>query len=268
METILIPSTAEAIISTSSKGDQSKWRIGEKWIKQNTRGYEHLAEYTVSVTLANSTLAPADFVTYEPCQLKLENNGKLFGCYSLDFRGADKQEVSLERLFEKHYETTHSILGMTTLSTNEKLNQIVEKVTDFTGLDIRLPLTRMLALDAFILNEDRHTNNILFLYDTKANTWELAPLFDHGLSLLSDEKDYPQKVDIAILKRQVKSKPFNASFKKQLALYDGPPFIYKKRLQNALAEQSNDLGRIKELLKMQLDDPTYQKLLIVGDKND
>ncbi|MEK5530311.1 hypothetical protein MKX79_13135 [Viridibacillus sp. FSL R5-0468] len=32
METIHIPIDAERIISTSSKGDQSKWRIGNKWV--------------------------------------------------------------------------------------------------------------------------------------------------------------------------------------------------------------------------------------------
>ena len=88
-----------------------------------------------------------------------------------------------------------------------------------------VPLTKTLAFDALILNEDRHTNNLLFLYHFKLDTWKLAPLFDHGLSLLSDVKDYPLGVDINILKRKVKAKPFNTNFKKQLALYEGPPFI-------------------------------------------
>ncbi|MGE7688968.1 hypothetical protein ACQKMI_07140 [Lysinibacillus sp. NPDC097214] len=38
METVHIPIDAEQIISTSSKGDQSKWRIGNMWFKQNARG--------------------------------------------------------------------------------------------------------------------------------------------------------------------------------------------------------------------------------------
>ena len=65
-----------------------------------------------------------------------------------------------------------------------------------------LPLTKMLAFDALVLNEDRHTNNLLFLYDFKLDTWKLAPLFDHGLSLLSDVKDYPIDVDIKILREK------------------------------------------------------------------
>ena len=40
-----IEKVAQRTISTSSKGDQSKWHIGNKWVKQNARGYEGIAEY-------------------------------------------------------------------------------------------------------------------------------------------------------------------------------------------------------------------------------
>ncbi len=42
MEWIKIPPNAETIVSTSSKGDQSKWLVGDIWIKENTRGYENI----------------------------------------------------------------------------------------------------------------------------------------------------------------------------------------------------------------------------------
>ena len=64
-------------------------------------------------------------------------------------------------------------------------------IEQFTGLDVRLDIARLLTFDALILNEDRHTNNILFLYDPTQKSWQLAPIFDNGLSLLSVEKDYP-----------------------------------------------------------------------------
>ena len=130
------------------------------------------------------------------------------------------------------------------------------------------PLTRMLAFDALILNEDRHTNNLLFLYNFKLNTWELAPLFDHGLSLLSDVKDDPLGIDIEILKRKVKAKPFNTNFKKQLALYEGPPFIHVEKLKRLLDASPYDLGRTYNVIQMQLNDPAFEKLLIRGAKND
>ena len=268
METIHIPANAVSIVSTSSKGDQSKWLIKEKWIKQNTRGYEDIAEYVASLILKSSTLDPSEYVLYEPCKIQFENGQVAKGCYSFDFRGTEQQEVSLERLFETHFESTSDILENTKLSTKEKIEQVVEKVQLFTKLDIMLPLTRMLAFDSLILNEDRHTNNLLFLYNFKLNTWKLAPLFDHGLSLLSDVKDYPLGIDIDILKRKVKAKPFNTNFKKQLALYEGPPFIHVEKLKKLLEGSPYDLGRAYNVIQMQLNDPAYEKLLIRGAKND
>jgi hypothetical protein len=264
METILIPVEAVPIVSTSSKGDQSKWRMKERWVKQNSRGYEDVAEYVASLILRASILEPSRYVLYEPCQIQFENGQITNGCYSVDFRGPEQQEVSLERLFEKHFESTSDILGNTKLSTKEKMEKIVEKVKLFTQLDIMIPLTRILAFDAFILNEDRHTNNLLFLYNYKLDTWELAPLFDHGLSLLSDIKDYPLGIDLEILKRKVKAKPFNTSFKKQLALYEGPPFIYVDKLKKLLDSSPYELGRAHDVIKMQLQDPAFEKILIRG----
>ena len=43
---------------------------------------------------------------------------------------------------------------------------------------------RMLVVDYLILNRDRHGANIEVLRNPKAKTIRLAPLFDHGLSLL------------------------------------------------------------------------------------
>ena len=206
MERVHIPADAISIVSTSSKGDQSKWLVKEKWIKQNTRGYEDIAEYVASLILKASTLNPSQYVLYEPCKIQFDHGQVRKGCYSLDFRGREQQEISLERLFEKHFESTGDILEDTKLSTAEKIVQIVEKVQLFTGLNIMLPLTRMLAFDALILNEDRHTNNLLFLYNYKLDKWKLAPMFDHGLSLLSDVKDYPLGVDIEYFKTKSEGK--------------------------------------------------------------
>ena len=73
MEIIHIPAKAIPIVSTSSKGDQTKWRIKGKWIKQNTRGYENIAEYVASLILKASTLNPSEYVLYEPCNIQFEN---------------------------------------------------------------------------------------------------------------------------------------------------------------------------------------------------
>lgn len=263
METIHIPADAVSIISTSSKGDQSKWRVGNKWVKKNTRGYEGQAEVLASLVLACSTLTEQYYVKYHPCDIILPDGESSIGCYSLDFRGK-LQEVTLERLFEANFMSTDPILNDKSLSTEEKFEQILQQVQDFTGLDVRFDIARLLAFDALILNEDRHTNNILFLYNPVEKSWQLAPIFDNGLSLLSDEKDYAPGKPLTILKRKVKAKPFNSSFSKQLSLYKGPAFIDKKKLLIALESTTFDFGLAKQTLISQLNDSVLKHLFIEG----
>jgi hypothetical protein len=261
MERIQIPNDAKTIISTSSKGDQSKWLVGDKWIKENTRGYENVAEYVASLVLHCSTIPKTSYISYTPCLIEKYDGTVKEGCYSLDFRGP-LQEVTLERLFEANFETTDEVLNNTRYSTVDKFNAIMEKVHHFTGLDISHEIAQMLAFDAFILNEDRHTNNILFLFNPNTEAWQLAPLFDHGLSLLSDLKDYPLDKPMSILKRKLKAKPFNSSFSKQLALYKGEPFIQRALLLKKLDKIPYDVGRAKDVALSQLQDIRLQKLII------
>jgi len=261
MERIAIPQDAKTIISTSSKGDQSKWLIGDKWIKENTRGYENMAEYVASLILNSSTLPKNSFVPYIPCLIKKVDGTVTEGCYSNDFRGP-LQEVTLERLFEANFETTDDVLNNTRYSTEDKFHSIMDKIFHFTGLDVTHEIAQMLAFDAFILNEDRHTNNILFLFNPQTEAWQLAPIFDHGLSLLSDVKDYPLSKPIDILTRQVKAKPFSSSFKKQLDLYRGEPFIKRSLLLEKLDEAPYDLGRAKDVVLLQLHNLQLQRLII------
>jgi hypothetical protein len=264
MEIIQIPTDATRMISTSSKGDQSKWRVGDKWVKQNARGYEGQAEILASLVLSCTTLVPDAYVTYYSCLIELPGGEPSVGCYSHDFRGK-LQEVTLERLFEANFTSTDLILDNKSLSTADKFEQVMAQIAQFTGLDVRLDIARLLAFDALILNEDRHTNNILFLYSPTEKSWQLAPIFDNGLSFLSDEKDYELGKPLTILKRKVTAKPFNASFSKQLALYTGPAFINKKALLAKLDATTLDFGRAKEVLLSQLHDPAFDRLFIEGE---
>lgn len=59
-----------------------------------------------------------------------------------------------------------------------------------------------LAIDYLILNRDRHGANIEVLRDNKKRTLRLAPLFDHGLSLvLEDDDEKIRAIDVLEDKR-------------------------------------------------------------------
>lgn len=47
-------------------------------------------------------------------------------------------------------------------------------------------LTAMLEIDAFFMNEDRHTNNIAVIYNEEHEKYELSPFFDQGLGMFAD----------------------------------------------------------------------------------
>lgn len=255
------------ILSTSSKGDQTKWNLEGIWVKQNIRGYESTAEVLASRLLEDSTLSREEYVLYHPCIIELPPGDQVEGCYSHDFRGK-LQEVTLERLFESNFTSTDTILNNNKFSTEEKFEEIMSKVEEFTGLDVREEVARLLAFDALILNEDRHTNNIVFLFEPVNETWRLAPIFDNGLSLLSDEKDYPIGKPLSILIRQVKGKPFNTSFSKQLALYQGPPFLNKEKIRALIAKEALHFGRAGTVLLSQMNVPKMQRLFLEGGKKD
>lgn len=99
-----------------------------------------------------------------------------------------------------------------------RIRYTVEQVEKYTGLhDFGKYLTAMLELDAFFLNEDRHTNNIAVLYDTEKDCYELSPIFDQRLSLLADTSyDFSLEQPLEDCIKRVEAKPFHSSFVQQV----------------------------------------------------
>lgn len=64
------------------------------------------------------------------------------------------------------------------------MDYIVACVYKSTGVDIRGYLIILAYIDSLILNEDRHFYNICLI--EKDEEYRVAPIFDNGLSLLSD----------------------------------------------------------------------------------
>ncbi|MBM7649800.1 hypothetical protein JOC78_002784 [Bacillus ectoiniformans] len=50
-----------------------------------------------------------------------------------------------------------------------------------------------------------------------------------------------------------------------MAIYEGPPFLKVETFMNALQIAPFPLGRLIDVLKMKLEDPAYEKLLIRGE---
>lgn len=199
----------------SSKGNQLKWEEDGYWYKADAFGYEGLAEVVVSRLLKRSNIE--NVAEYEPVIIRY--CGKEYrGCRSRNFRGEKEELIPLERLargytgFSLAKQLAH-IMGV-----KERIGYTEELVRNVTGIgDFGGYLAKMLEIDAFFLNEDRHTNNIALLYDTGKKEYRLCPFFDMGLSLFSDTREaYPLGKSFWECRGEIVSKPFDRDFDEQL----------------------------------------------------
>ncbi|MCD8075976.1 MAG: hypothetical protein LUF27_13300 [Lachnospiraceae bacterium] len=199
----------------SSKGNQLKWFQDGWWYKADGLGYESLAESAASILLEHSSIR--NFARYEPVMIQYK--GRIYrGCRSRNFRKESEELVPLERL-SRIFSGFGLARELSRISVyRERILYTEELVRNVTGIrDFGEYLTKMLEIDAFFLNEDRHTNNIAVLYDREEKTYRLCPFFDMGLSFFSDiREDYPLSGTFADCREKIKAKPFSMDFDEQM----------------------------------------------------
>lgn len=200
-------------LNHSSKGDQPKWLIKNQYYKADHMGYESLSEYLVSELLKRSNIT--NFVEYTPVTIKY-NGKELIGCESKNFLKKGEELFTFERL---HRAYTGKELYKTVWQMNDVKDRIVytidfiEKVTDLKNVGEYL--TTIAEIDMLFLNEDRHFNNLSVIRNEK-NEFRLSPIFDNGLSFLSDTRiDYPLGTDIYQAISKINAKPFSTDFDTQ-----------------------------------------------------
>lgn len=225
----------------SSKGNQLKWNSGENWYKADYAGYEGLAEYMVSNLLGHSNLRPGEYVLYETEEIWYKE--QLYrGCKSRNFLKKGWQLITLERLFqmqfgESLYKSIYRIRDY-----EGRLKFLVEQTQRMTGLqDFGKYMSRMLAVDALFLNEDRHTHNIAVLWNGEQE-YDYCPLFDQGAALLADTTmDYPMGLDVIDLLAKAEARTFCCSFEEQLDIAER---LYGDEIRFSFGERE-----IEELLR-------------------
>ena len=222
----------EPISGHTSKGDQPKWHIGDDWYKADHMGYEALSEVIVSWMLEYSTIK--DFVAYEP--VMIQSSDKTYvGCRSKNFRQEGEMLLPLEKLHRAYHGIGLAKKLAEIPEVEERVRYTVSFVEETPGLtDFGMYLSTLLELDAFILNEDRHTNNIAVIRNEKDGSFRLCPIFDHGLSLLSDLNDYPLERDIYECIDAVQAKPFSTDFAEQT---EAASQLYGSRLKFSFTKE-------------------------------
>lgn len=177
----------------SSKGNQLKAKDGIYWYKADCMGYEGLTETVVSSLLSRSDILAA--VDYEP--MKMEYKSHVYtGCRSFLMEG--ESLITVEKLIRLYTGTSAARTMASMTDVKERICYLANAIAEITGMtDFGKYLTAMLEIDAFFLNEDRHTNNIGVVYHPETRRFRHCPYFDHGLALLADTMtDFPLGEDL------------------------------------------------------------------------
>ena len=221
----------------TSKGDQLKWKIDDRWYKADYMGYEGLSEVLVSDILQKS----------------------------LDFLKANQVLIPLEKLYRRYTGESLAVKLSDFADVSERIQYLVTQVEEITKIDnFGAYLTAMLEIDAFFMNEDRHTNNIAVIYNEKTQKYELSPFFDQGLCMFADiNQDYPIDQSLEYCLEKIEAKPFSSDFDIQLdaaeELYGiqiGFQFTFKD-IQIYLQKNSENyprevIRRVEQLLRGQM----------------
>lgn len=274
MQTVeIFENQVETGMKHSSKGNQLKWQQEGWWYKADAFGFESLAEVVISRLLCSSNIE--NIVEYEPVAI-LYKGKKYRGCRSKNFRREGEELIPLERLARNctGFGLARQLAHIADIG--ERIRYTEELVRNVTGReDFGSYLAKMLEIDAFFLNEDRHTNNMALLYDTETKEYRFCPFFDMGLSLFSDTREaYPIGEDFAARREKITAKPFARDFDEQLDAaeaeygchlkFEFPPEKMRKRVEEILRElplkageedvmgySETELGRVREVLSYQ-----------------
>ncbi len=221
----------------SSKGNQLKWEKDGIWYKADYIGYEGLAEYVTSRLLEYSNLDESEFVKYEIEEIKYKNQIFL-GAKSHDMLTDDWQIITLERLFQTQFSQSLNRAIWRIYDVKERLEFLCSQTTRITGIqNFGEYMTKLLTLDAFFKNEDRHTHNIAILMNKKGE-YKLCPIFDNGAGLLADTTmDYPLDGDVFQLIDEVQSKTISTDFDEQL---DAAEELYGQQIHFTFTRQDVD----------------------------
>ena len=236
----------------SSKGNQWKWNDGTWWYKADQLGYETLTETVVSHLLTHSTIE--NHVIYEPVIIDYHGR-ELLGCRSRNFLRQSEELITLERLFRQNTGMSLSKEISYFSDVKKRIEYTVDHVVNYTGLeDFGAYLTKMLEIDAFFLNEDRHTNNIAVIYDLKSREDRYCPYFEMGLSLFADiKKDFPLEKPLEECRKRIIAKPFSRDFDEQMdaanELYGGYLKFTVSKNEMVREVEKWDLPYEEELLK-------------------
>lgn len=231
----------------TSDGTQIKYFYENNWYKIDRYGDEGLVEELVSHILEISNVPSDEYVSYSAITI----NGDA-GCYSHNFLNENEVFITFYRLYAN---INGGDLAQVTskMEYDDAIEFVISFIKDNTNVDVRQYLANTFLLDALILNEDRHFNNLGLIFN--GENFRLAPIFDNGKSLFVGNKRYDSQKNIKDNKKIAFAKAFSGSFdlnKLYLSKYATWELDYKAILdylsKNFDLNQDNIYSRLYSLI--------------------
>ena len=188
----------------TSDGTQIKFFYTGKWYKIDRYGGEGICEELVSKVLELSDYAPDKYVTYRRVMI----NGEP-GCVSDNFLQDDEFFVTFYRLHMNIKGNDPAELT-SRMDYDDAIDYMIDFIKANTGVDVTSYLADIFTLDALILNEDRHYNNLGLIFNGK--DYRCAPIFDNGKSLFVGNAYYDPLKSMADNRKKAFAKAFSGSF--------------------------------------------------------
>lgn len=208
--------TDEKVAETSSKGNQEKWRDGDRWYKLDQFGYEALAETAISILLESSNIeqdTPFSFVRYQMERIYVHGRERT-ACSSVHFLREGQSIITLGHLLQRYATKPLKDVFAALPSDKQRIAYLADKTAEITGLkDFPQYLTLLFEVDALFLNDDRHLNNIAVLYQN--GSYNYCPIFDNGAGLLSNVQFSPMDIEPRALLSGLIARPFHTTFTRQ-----------------------------------------------------
>jgi len=176
---------------------QKKWLIvDEKRVLMKSGSGDYLQE-PLNEVIASALMRRLQ-IDHIPYHLVFEKNEPYSLCEN--FVTPETELVPAWRMLHLYKKSNHDSPYMHLIKTCERLGMA----------DSQPALEKMLVLDYFIANSDRHYNNFGFLRNPETLDWiGFSPIFDSGTSLWHDT---------IYVGRKIESKPFKKTHKEQIKL--------------------------------------------------
>lgn len=153
----------------------------------------------------NLDVVPASF-----CKI-LHDGDIVPGSYTYNFLNDGEEFISAYRIFVCLGSSIAELSKNMTVC--DRIKWVLDRLNEFTGLDLSDYINRMIVIDFLVGNEDRHLNNFGVISNRDTGEFRMAPIFDNGLSLLEHDRRY-LGAPLQFSLKKMDGKPFCKSLKR------------------------------------------------------